>query len=64
MLSQNQNSMRTNTLVQIAGNKMEYQITINYSTDNDYINENIQALLENTLPFMVDNVKIHFDFDN
>jgi hypothetical protein len=56
--------MRTNTLVQIAGNKMEYQITINYSTDNDYINENIQALLENTLPFMVDNVKIHFDFDN
>ena len=41
--------------------KMDYQITITYSTDNDYLNENISALLENSLPFIVDNVKIHFD---
>jgi len=40
---------------------MDYKITITYSTDNDYLTENIQALLENTLPFMVDNVKINLD---
>ena len=40
---------------------MDYQITITYSTDNDYLNENIATLLENRLPFIVDNVKIHFD---
>jgi hypothetical protein len=40
---------------------MDYQITITYSTDNDYLNENIATLLENSLPFIVDNVKIHFD---
>ena len=40
---------------------MDYQITITYSTDNDYLNENIANLLENSLPFIVDNVKIYFD---
>jgi hypothetical protein len=40
---------------------MDYKITITYSTDNDYLTENIQALLDNTLPFMVDNVKINLD---
>jgi hypothetical protein len=42
---------------------MDYKITITYQTDNDYLTENIQALLDNTLPFMVDNVKVHFEFD-
>ena len=42
---------------------MDYKITITYSTHNDYLTENIQALLDNTLPFMVDNVKTHFEFD-
>ena len=40
---------------------MDYKITITYSTDNDYLTENIQALLDSTLPFMVDNVKINLD---
>ena len=42
---------------------MDYKITITYQTDNDYLTKNIQALLDNTLPFMVDNVKIKFEFD-
>jgi hypothetical protein len=37
---------------------MDYQITIKFSTDNEYVLENIGMLLDNSLPFMVDNVKI------
>lgn len=49
---------------------MDVVVTINYSSD-DYdfetgksdVNESISALLENTLPYMVDNVSIEFDIE-
>lgn len=42
---------------------MDYEITIRYSVDSDdtTVNEAISAILDNTLPYMVDNVSIHFD---
>ena len=42
---------------------MNYQIVIRYSTDtNDTsVTDAIKALLDNTLPYMVDNVSIKFD---
>ena len=41
---------------------MEVKVTITYSTDNpELINESVAALLENSLPFMADNVTIVFD---
>jgi hypothetical protein len=44
---------------------MNFQITIRYSVDStDYsVNNSINAILENTLPYMVDNVDIHFDVE-
>lgn len=42
---------------------MDVVITIKYSTDSDDtgVNESISSILENTLPYMVDNISIHFD---
>lgn len=41
---------------------MDVEITIRYSTDNpDEVNESIAIVLGNTLPYMADNVSIHFD---
>jgi len=40
---------------------MNFQITINFSTDNADTLDSIKALLENSLPYMVDNVEINFD---
>ena len=42
---------------------MDVVITIKYSTDSDdtAVNESINSILENTLPYMVDNISIHFD---
>ena len=42
---------------------MDYEITIRYSVDGDdtTVNDAINALLDNTLPYMVDNVSIKFD---
>jgi hypothetical protein len=39
---------------------METEIKITYTTDNPDINDAIQAILDNTLPYMVDNVDISF----
>jgi hypothetical protein len=48
---------------QTKGAIMEYEITIRYSVDSDdtTVNDAISALLDNTLPYMVDNVSIKFD---
>jgi hypothetical protein len=45
---------------------MEYEITIRYSVDSDdtTVNDAISAILDNTLPYMVDNVSIHWDTIN
>lgn len=41
---------------------MDVVITIEYSTDNgEEINNSVATILENTLPYMADNVTIHFD---
>lgn len=40
---------------------MDVVITITYSTDNDEANHSISEILNNTLPYMVDNVEIFFD---
>jgi len=45
---------------------MEYEITICYSVDSDdtTVNDAIRALLDNTLPYMVDNISINFNTIN
>jgi hypothetical protein len=40
---------------------MNYKVTINFETDGEEVLESIKALLESTLPYMVDNVNIYFD---
>lgn len=40
---------------------MDIEVTITYSTDDENVNESIATLLETCLPYMVDNVEIHFD---
>lgn len=49
---------------------MDFVVTIRYSTDDveadtNYcaVNDSIQALLSNTLPYMVDNLDIYFDVE-
>lgn len=42
---------------------METEIKITYTTDNPDINDAIQAILDNTLPYMVDNVDIYFEVE-
>lgn len=44
---------------------MNVVVTVRYSTDsNDTdVNESIAAILNHTLPYMVDNVSIHFDIE-
>ena len=42
---------------------MNTTITIRYSTDNPTINEDISTILSSILPYMVDNISIHFDKD-
>lgn len=41
---------------------MDIEITIRYTTETpELVNDSVAAILENTLPFMADNVEIHFD---
>lgn len=50
---------------------MNVTVTIKYSTSDaafdgsgfETINDSVNAILSNTLPFMVDNVSIHFDVE-
>lgn len=45
---------------------MDVVVTIQYTTDSNdtSVNDSIMAILENTLPYMVDNVSIDFDVEN
>ena len=45
---------------------MDVVVTIQYTTDSNdtSVNDSIMAILENTLPYMVDNVDINFDVEN
>lgn len=36
-------------------------VSIRYKVDDPAVNDSVAVLLENTLPFMADNVTIHFD---
>lgn len=38
-----------------------HKVTVYYSTDNDDVNESIKAIIDNTLPFMVDNVSYEIE---
>ena len=40
---------------------MNTLITIRYTTDNPTIHEDISTILSSILPYMVDNISIHFD---
>ena len=42
---------------------MDVRITITYSTDNLDVNEAVEAILDNTLPYMADNVDIDFEVE-
>lgn len=42
---------------------MDVRITITYNTDNTECNEAIDCILQNTLPYMVDNVDIDFEVE-
>lgn len=42
---------------------MDVVVTITYSTDNENVNESISQILDNTLPYMADNVDIFFDIE-
>ena len=42
---------------------MDVVVTIKYSTDNWNVNQDVANALDLVLPYMVDNVKIHFDTD-
>jgi len=44
---------------------MNTTITIEYSTDDNStdINDSVASILNNTLPYMADNVTIHFDVE-
>jgi hypothetical protein len=42
---------------------MDVRVTVIYSTDNIEVNEAIEAILDNTLPYMVDNVEVHFEVE-
>jgi hypothetical protein len=40
---------------------MDVKVTIHYQTDNEDVNTSVNDILENTLPYMADNVMILFD---
>ena len=40
---------------------MDVEVTIRYTTDDEDANLSIGEILNHTLPYMVDNVTIHFD---
>jgi hypothetical protein len=40
---------------------MDVTITISYTTDNQYVNRDIAIALDSILPYMVDNVDVHFE---
>lgn len=42
---------------------MDVVVTIRYSTDNHDVSQSISEILDNTLPYMVDNVSVHWDID-
>ena len=42
---------------------MDVVVTIKYSTDNENVNQDVSNAFESFLPYMVDNVKIHFDLE-
>jgi hypothetical protein len=42
---------------------MDTRITITYTSDDLDVNQAIQAILDNTLPYMVDNVDIYFEVE-
>jgi len=42
---------------------MDVRITITYTTDNTEVNESIDCILQNTLPYMADNVDIDFEVE-
>lgn len=42
---------------------MDIIVTIRYSTDNPDVSQSVATVLENTLPYMVDNVDIYFDVE-
>ena len=43
---------------------MDILVTIRYSTDNEDVNASVSQILENTLPYMADNVEILFDVED
>ena len=42
---------------------MDVIVTIRYSTDNEDVNQSVSEILDNTLPYMVDNVSVHWDIE-
>ena len=40
---------------------MDVVVTICYSTDDEDVNASVSQILDNTLPYMADNVEIYFD---
>lgn len=42
---------------------MDTTLTIKYSSDDEYINEDISTIIGSILPYMVDNIEILFDVD-
>lgn len=42
---------------------MDVVITISYSTDNEGVNASISNILDNMLPYMVDNVDVYWETD-
>ena len=43
---------------------MDVVVTVRYQTDNEDVNASVNDILENTLPYMADNVMILFDVEN
>lgn len=42
---------------------MDVVVTISYSTDNEEVNASISEILDNMLPYMVDNVDVYWDVE-
>lgn len=42
---------------------MDVVVTIRYQTDNEDVNTSVSQILDNTLPYMADNVSIFFDIE-
>jgi hypothetical protein len=40
---------------------MEVQVTVKFTTDDPEVTESVSTILGHTLPYMADNVSIHFD---